>query len=89
MPSDAVLNAPAAPPGPFRAFWTAFRENRGAVIGLAVIAFIFFVAIFASVLAPHDPLEQYRGFTKLPPMGGDNPHRFQARIFNVVVKGSS
>jgi serine/threonine protein kinase len=28
-------------------------------------------------------------FTKLPPMGGGNPHKFQARIFNVVVKGWS
>mgnify|MGYP000541192915 CR=1 FL=1 len=38
MPSDASLAAPAtapAPPGPLRAFWRAFRENRGAVLGLA------------------------------------------------------
>ena len=75
MPSDAALKAPTAPPGPFTAFWRAFRENRGAVIGLAIISIIFFVAIFANVLAPHDPLEQYRGFTRLPPIGmeGSDP----------------
>ena len=28
-------------------------------------------------------------FTKLPPMTGHNPNKFQADIFNVVVKGSS
>jgi dipeptide transport system permease protein len=57
-----------APPGPLRSFWRSFRENRGAVIGLAIVCFVVFIAIFANVLAPYDPLEQYRGFTKLPPI---------------------
>ena len=57
-----------APPGPLRSFWRSFSENRGAVIGLAIVCFVVFVAIFANVLAPYDPLEQYRGFTKLPPI---------------------
>ncbi|WP_421693445.1 ABC transporter permease subunit [Aestuariivirga sp.] len=77
MPSDAALPAPAAPvpPGPFRAFWRAFRENRGAVIGLIVVSIIFFVAVFAPVLAPYSPIEQFRGFSKLPPfwVEGANP----------------
>lgn len=62
-----TLAVHTAPPGPFLAFWRAFRENRGAVVGLAVVSFIVFVALFAPLIAPHDPLEQYRGFTKLPP----------------------
>jgi dipeptide transport system permease protein len=57
-----------APPGPLRSFWRSFSENRGAVIGLAIVCFVVFIAIFANVLAPYDPLEQYRGFTKLPPI---------------------
>lgn len=56
------------PPGPLRSFWRSFSENRGAVIGLAVVCFVVFIAIFANFLAPYDPLEQYRGFTKLPPI---------------------
>ena len=74
MPSDASVSAGTtapAPPGPFRAFWRAFRENRGAVLGLAVVMFIVFIAIFAPLLAPHDPLEQFRGFSKLPPFWSD------------------
>ncbi len=70
VPSDGILSAQAAaaaPPGPFKAFWRAFRENRGAVIGLIVVVAIVFIAVFAGVLAPHDPLEQFRGFSKLPP----------------------
>ena len=58
----------AAPPGQLRSFWHSFRENRGAVIGLAVVGFVVFIAIFANFLAPYDPLEQYRGFTRLPPI---------------------
>ncbi len=81
MPSDISQAAPApapavaAPPGPLRAFWRAFSENRGAVIGLFVVAAIFLIAIFAPLLAPHDPVEQYKGFTKLPPfwMEGSDP----------------
>ena len=78
MPSDAALPAASAnpaPPGPFRAFWRAFRENRGAVIGLTVVSLIFLIAIFANLLAPHDPSEQFRGFSKLPPfwMEGSDP----------------
>ena len=69
MPSDvaAALHQAVAPPGPFRAFWNAFKENRGAVVGLIVVVTIVIIAILAPLLAPHDPLEQYKGFTKLPP----------------------
>ena len=70
MPSDIAATAPAAPtapPGPLTAFWRAFRENRGAVAGMIVVVTILLVAIFAGVIAPHDPIEQYKGFTRLPP----------------------
>jgi dipeptide transport system permease protein len=75
MPVDAAATVQAAPPGPLLAFWRSFRENRGAVMGLAVVVIVFAVAIFAGMLAPHDPLEQFRGFTKLPPiwMEGSDP----------------
>lgn len=67
MPSDTVITAVAKPPGAFRAFWSAFSENRGAVIGLVVVCLVVLTAIFAPMLAPHDPLEQVKGATKLPP----------------------
>lgn len=51
----------------FYTFWRAFRENRGAVVGLGIVLALIFIAVFAPLLAPHDPIEQYRGFTKLPP----------------------
>lgn len=71
MPVDASLPAvtrPMAPPSPLLSFWRSFRENRGAVMGLIVVSIVILVAIFANFLAPHDPFEQFRGFTKLPPV---------------------
>lgn len=67
----------AAPPGPFLAFWRSFRENRGAVIGLGVVCSVVFIAIFANIIAPYSPIEQYRDFTRLPPVwveGGNWAH---------------
>jgi dipeptide transport system permease protein len=58
----------AAPPGPLLSFWRSFRENRGAVLGLAVVSFVVFIAIMANFLAPYNPLEQFRDVTKLPPI---------------------
>jgi dipeptide transport system permease protein len=58
----------AAPPGPLLSFWRSFRENRGAVIGLSVVCFVVFIAIFANILSPYNPLEQFRAVTKLPPI---------------------
>ncbi|WP_435166572.1 ABC transporter permease subunit [Falsirhodobacter sp. 1013] len=50
-----------------REFWFYFSENRGAVIGLAVFLALILVAIFAPLLAPHDPIQQYRDFLLAPP----------------------
>ena len=69
---DVTSEALKVPPGRFAAFWSAFRENRGALTGLVVLGIIIFCAVFADFIAPHDPLEQFRGFTKLPPAWFEN-----------------
>lgn len=48
-------------------FWFYFSENRGAVIGLVVFVALVLTAVFASVIAPHSPFEQYRDVVLLPP----------------------
>ena len=45
----------SAPPGPWREFWTAFSANRGAVMGLVVVALLLLLALFAPWIAPHAP----------------------------------
>lgn len=72
---------PSAPPGHltgsmpvdpsrrarFREFWYYFSENRGAVIGLYFFIFLVLLAIFAPLVAPHGPNEQFRDAVLVPP----------------------
>ncbi len=62
--------APAAV-SPFRQqmreFWFYFSENKGAVAGLFFFLFIVLIAVFADVIAPHSPIEQYSEYFKIPP----------------------
>ncbi|MBV8663162.1 MAG: dipeptide ABC transporter permease DppC, partial [Hyphomicrobiales bacterium] len=75
MAADAAVTAAReeaqavlAQPSPLAAFWAAFRENRGAVIGLAVVALIVAMALAADVIAPHSPIEQFRDAVRAPPI---------------------
>src|SRR6202034_3391960 len=57
-----------AQPSPLMSFWAAFRENRGAVFGLAVFGLIVMLALTADVIAPHSPIEQFRAAVRSPPV---------------------
>jgi dipeptide transport system permease protein len=48
-------------------FWFYFSQNRGAVVGLFVFLLLVIVAVFAPVLAPHDPTQQFRDALLTPP----------------------
>jgi dipeptide transport system permease protein len=61
----------SAPPHPLRELWDYFRQNRGAVTGLAVVVLLVLIALFADVIAPHSPIEQYREATLVPPAWAD------------------
>ena len=61
----------AAPPLPARALWEAFKENRGAVMGLAVVVVVVLLAIFADVIAPYPPNEQFRDAVRAAPAWAD------------------
>ena len=52
---------------PLAAFWAAFRENRGALAGLAVVLLIVLLAITADVVAPYSPTEQFRDAVRAAP----------------------
>ncbi|KVQ00419.1 peptide transporter [Burkholderia ubonensis] len=50
-----------------REFWANFSRSRGAVgAGIVVLALIV-IALFAPLIAPHSPVEQYRDYVKIPP----------------------
>ena len=66
--ATAVLGQePAAAPGPLREFWQSYSQSRGALIGLGLVVALLLLAIFANVISPHPPNEQYRDFTLAPP----------------------
>ena len=72
--------------------WLAFRQNRLGMIGLGIIVTLVLVAIFAGVIATHDPLAggDLRTERLLPPswnhlMGTDDLAR---DIFSRIVYGS-
>jgi len=48
-------------------FWFYFRQNRGAVVGMWVFIGLVVLAIFAQLIAPHDPTQQFRDALLVPP----------------------
>ena len=55
----------------WREFWQAYSQSRGALIGLTLVIALILLAIFADVVSPHPPNEQYRDFTLAPPAWHD------------------
>jgi dipeptide transport system permease protein len=55
LPPSRAESVAGAPPHPLREFWGYFATNPGAVAGLVVILLLVTVAIFADVIAPHQP----------------------------------
>jgi peptide/nickel transport system permease protein len=47
-----------APTGLWRDAWHRLRHNPGALVGFALVGLFVFVAVFAPLIAPYDPLEQ-------------------------------
>src|SRR5689334_20459968 len=70
-PVAARMEEPAAPPSALREFWSDFAQNRGAVGGLAMVVLLVLLAVFAGVIAPHSPIEQFRDATLTPPAWQD------------------
>jgi len=68
MASPQANAAPArGPASPLSEFWFYFTKNRGATAGLVIIGFLVLVAIFANLIAPFDPDQQFRDNLLQPP----------------------
>ena len=53
--------------------WYRLIRNRASVLGMVIILFFALVAIFANVLAPHNPLKINSGKNYLPPFWVTSP----------------
>ncbi|MGL4575179.1 MAG: ABC transporter permease subunit [Burkholderiaceae bacterium] len=67
MAKTSTLNAPETYPSAFVEFWSSFSANRGALAGLIVFCLMLLAAMLAPVLAPHDPVQQFRDALLTPP----------------------
>jgi len=67
--SDTVVMdpTPEAPPSPAREFAQAFAANRGALLAFVAFALIALAALLAPLVAPHDPVAQFREHLLQPP----------------------
>ena len=76
MPADATVPAHVsiAPPSPLRVFWRDFSSNRAAVLGLAILIALGLTAVFADLIAPYSPYEQFRDFVRVPPAWHEKGH---------------
>jgi dipeptide transport system permease protein len=61
------LQPDTQPITPRREAWLAMRANPGAMAGLIVIVGLIILAVFANIIAPHDPNEQFRDYFRHPP----------------------
>lgn len=65
LPNIAKLNVRGR--GPWREAWGRFLRNKASIIGLVIVSFFMLLTIFASVVAPHNPLQLHSGKSFLPP----------------------
>ena len=47
--------------------WWQYRKNKLAFFGMFVLGILYFMAIFAGVLAPYEPLDRFGGLEMAPP----------------------
>ncbi len=66
-PDDLAVELGDAP-APANEVWEAFRENKGAMLGLAIVSLVVVTALLAGFIAPHSPIEQFRDAVKTPPV---------------------
>jgi ABC-type antimicrobial peptide transport system permease subunit len=53
--------------GRLRYFWQLLWRDKSGLLGLSLFLLLVFTAVFAPVLAPHDPLDQNLSDSKTPP----------------------
>ena len=66
----------------FKGFWNQFRKSKRGMTGVIIIAFFAFLAIFAPLIAPYDPIRPTKDADKYPP--DTVPPQIAAKLCNPV-----
>jgi dipeptide transport system permease protein len=67
MATDSNIEAPPVQPSGLKDFWRNFSQNRGATLGFVYFVLVVLCALCAPLLAPHNPIEQFRDSMLAPP----------------------
>jgi dipeptide transport system permease protein len=67
MATDSNIEAPPAQPSGLKDFWRNFSQNRGATLGFVYFVLVVLCALCAPLIAPHNPIEQFRDSMLAPP----------------------
>ncbi len=67
MSAAVAIAAPATRETPLRRAWTRLKRRKGAMAALVVLCLIAALAIFAPLIAPHDPIKQGWATVRKPP----------------------
>lgn len=65
--TSSDFSAASAKPGALARIAHSLQRDRAAIAGLVIIVAVVMMAVFAPLLAPHDPLAQDLRATKMPP----------------------
>lgn len=68
LPNDNPAPAKGTRRAMLAEFWYYFSLNKGALIGLIVLIALVIVALFAPLIAPHAPSQQFRDALLTPPV---------------------
>ncbi|MBN1935030.1 MAG: ABC transporter permease [Anaerolineae bacterium] len=53
--------------GQWQLVWWKFKRHKLARMAMIVLGILYFIAIFAEFVSPHDPLRRYRQYLSFPP----------------------
>jgi peptide/nickel transport system permease protein len=54
--------------GQWQLVWWKFRRHKLAQLGMVVLSILYFIAMFAEFVSPHDPLRRFKQYLALPPV---------------------
>jgi peptide/nickel transport system permease protein len=54
--------------GQWQLVWWKFRRHKLAQLGTFILAILYFIAIFAGFVSPHDPLRRFKSYLAHPPV---------------------